>query len=105
MAKLVTLASSACHGRRLVPHGGCEYYDGEGWVGLYQLIVRKVTAIYGDCPPGRFILQLLSLHRFHADPSEHIITVHNDMATSTELPCLTPARALSSLDPLTGTLQ
>ena len=101
----MTLATSARRGRRLEPDGWCEYYDGEGWVCLYQLIVRKVMTTYGNWTPGRFILQLLSLHRFHADPSEHIITVHNDMATSTELPCLTPARALSSLDPLTGTLQ
>ena len=71
----MTLATSARRGRRLKPDGWCEYYYGEGWVGLYQLIVRKVTAIYGDCPPGRFILKLLSLHRFHADPLIHHIMI------------------------------
>ena len=41
MAKLVTLATSACRGRRLEPDGLCKYYYGKGWVGLYQSIVME----------------------------------------------------------------
>ena len=41
LAKLVTLATSARRGRRLEPDGWCEYYYGEGWIGLYQLITKE----------------------------------------------------------------
>ena len=41
LAKLVTLGTSARRGQRLEPDSWYEYYDGEGWVGLYQLITKE----------------------------------------------------------------
>ena len=63
----------------------CEYYDGEGWVGLYQQFVRKVKLWQPfSCTSHAKITLSAS---FPCRSSEHIITEHSDAGSSTELQC------------------
>ena len=90
-----------------MPHGGASTMMEKA--GLVSINKSLGKLNYGNPSPGRFILQLHSLHRFHADPqntsSRNTATREVPRNFNVNLPRLTSEHALFSSDPVTGTLQ